>query len=90
MGYFPNGTSGESYYEEFCSRCIHDDESRGIHCAIWNLHLLHNYEECNNKDSFLHALIPRNPNGFNDKCVMFVERAADRDLFPRVDTETTS
>ena len=82
MGYFPNGTSGESYYEEWCSRCIHDDEDRGVYCPIWNLHLLHNYDECNNKNSFLHVLIPRNEEGWNDRCTMFVERAAMRDLFP--------
>jgi hypothetical protein len=82
MGYFSNGTEGESYYEEYCARCIHDDEDRGIHCPIWNLHLLHNYDECNKKDSFLHDLIPRNKGGWNDRCTMFVERGAMRDLFP--------
>jgi hypothetical protein len=82
MGYFPNGTSGESYYEEYCARCIHDDPDRGVHCPIWNLHLLHNYKECNNKDSFLHVLIPRDKQGWNERCTMFVERAAMRDLFP--------
>jgi hypothetical protein len=81
MGYFSNGTEGESYYEEYCARCIHDDEDRGIYCPIWNLHLLHNYEECNKKDSFLHTLIPRN-GGCNDRCTMFVERGAAHDLFP--------
>lgn len=81
MGYFSNGSEGEFYYEEYCSRCVHDDPEKGKHCPIWNLHLLHNYEECNNKESFLHVLIPRNK-GFNDACTMFVERAAMRDLFP--------
>jgi hypothetical protein len=34
------------------------------------LHFLHNYEECNNEDSFLHSLIPRN--GIkNEQCRMF-------------------
>lgn len=58
MGYFSNGTEGESYYEHYCARCIHDDEEKGKYCPIWNLHLLHNYAECNNKDSYLHVLIP--------------------------------
>lgn len=83
MGYFSNGTEGELYFEEYCSRCVHDDEEKGKHCPIWGLHLLHNYEECNKKDSFLHVLIPRNKEGcFNEACTMFVERAAMRDLFP--------
>lgn len=82
MGYFSNGTEGESYFERYCSRCIHDDEEKGKYCPIWNLHLLYNYQECNNKESMLHTLIPRNDGGGNDVCTMFVERAAMRDLFP--------
>ena len=83
MGYFSNGTEGEMYYEEYCAHCVHDDPDNGKHCPIWSLHLLHNYEECNKKDSFLHVLIPRDKKeGFNDTCTMFVERAAMRDLFP--------
>jgi len=82
MGYFSNGTEGQLYFEEYCSRCIHDDEEKGKHCPIWSLHLLHSYEECNKKDSFLHVLIPRNKEGcFNEACTMFVERPAARDLF---------
>lgn len=80
MGYFSNGTEGEFYYDEYCSRCIHDDPDNGKCCPIWSLHLLHNYEECNKKDSFLHVLIPRNE-GFNDMCTMFVERPTSGDLF---------
>lgn len=76
MGYFSNGTEGEFYYDNYCSRCIHNAEERGKLCSIWSLHLRHNYEECNKKDSFLHVLIPRNKDGFNDICTMFVERAA--------------
>lgn len=83
MGYFSNGSEGEFYYEEYCARCLHDDPENGKHCPIWSLHLLHNYEECNKKDSMLHVLIPRNHQGFNDACTMFVERAAMRDLFPQ-------
>lgn len=82
MGYFSNGSEGESYHEHYCARCVHDDEENGKYCPIWNLHLLHNYAECNNKDSYLHVLIPRDERGFNDTCTMFVERAAMRDLFP--------
>jgi hypothetical protein len=77
MGYFSNGTEGWDYYEQYCSRCLHDkDES----CPVWNAHLLHNYDECNNEGSILHMLIPREGIG-NLRCTMFIERAAEGDLF---------
>jgi hypothetical protein len=81
MGYFSNGDEGELYHEQYCTRCIHDDAENGKYCPVWNLHLLHNYEECNNKESMLHVLIPRDDEGFNEICTMFVERSAMRDLF---------
>ena len=48
------------------------EETRG--CPVWFAHQEHNYDECNNKDSILHKLIPRNEKGWNDKCLMFVDR----------------
>lgn len=77
MGYFPNGTAGESYHEEYCANCIHDQQEGG--CPIWFLHGLHNYEECNKKDSFLHVLIPRSKDGLgNGICSMFLPSLEDR------------
>jgi hypothetical protein len=71
MGYFSNGTEDECYFEQYCSRCIHNDPDKG--CNVWFLHMLHNYEECNKKDSFLHVLIPRSKDGLsNEQCSMFV------------------
>jgi hypothetical protein len=70
MGYFPNGESGDWYEETYCTKCIHYDEDNGG-CAVFMAHLLHNYEECNNKDSILHLLIPRDEKGFNEECRMF-------------------
>ena len=77
MGYFSNGTEGEAYYAKWCSRCIHEramrEGSDGPGCMVWGAHLLNNYEECNNKNSILHLLIPRNESGpGNGKCTMFV------------------
>jgi hypothetical protein len=72
MGYFPNGTSGEIYYEEWCSRCLHNGEPDTL-CPVWSAHLIRNYDECNNKDSILHMLIPRDGIG-NSKCRMFVDK----------------
>ena len=68
MAYFSNGTEGECYYETYCSKCVHEEN-----CPVWMLHMLHNYDECNKKDSFLHVLIPRSKDGLdNERCTMFV------------------
>ena len=76
MGYFSNGTEGESYYGQYCSRCIHEKPNDGG-CTVWLLHLLHNYEECNKPDSFLHVLIPRSGDRLSNKqCSMFVAKPA--------------
>ena len=68
MGYFANGTESMIYEEKYCSKCIHNED-----CTISLLHLTHNYDECNNDDSMLHVLIPRNEKGFNEKCTMFID-----------------
>ena len=75
MGYFSNGTEGDNYEHNYCRRCIHsplkDDDP---FCPVWELHLLHNYDECNKPDSFLHTLIPRTDDGLgNKRCRMFVK-----------------
>lgn len=68
MGYFSNGTEGEMYKEQWCNRCIHDDDP----CQVWLAHLLKNYDEHDNNESILHMLIPRSKDGIgNDKCKMF-------------------
>ncbi len=72
MGYFPNGNSSEDYENSYCDRCSNQKIDDGG-CAVWLLHLLHNYEECNNEKSFLHRLIPMDKNGFNKKCTMFLQ-----------------
>ena len=70
MGYFSNGTEGMIYPEEYCENCLHDINED---CAVWEAHLLHSYNEANNKDSILHILIPRN-GIYNEKCRMFFRR----------------
>ena len=67
MGYFSNGTEGMLYEEEYCQKCAHYDG-----CAVWAAHYLHNYRECNNKESILDILIPRNGTE-NEKCRMFIK-----------------
>jgi len=77
MGYFANGTEGEMFEEEFCERCIHMDYDGPKLCPVLEAHWLYNYDECNNPDSILHILIPRNPDGSNGQCKMFVKRNSD-------------
>lgn len=75
MAYFSNGTEGDDYQHRWCERCVHDDPDKG--CTVWLLHFMHNYEECNKKDSFLHKLIPIREDGFAGECTMFIERKAN-------------
>lgn len=46
MGYFSNGTEGEGFVENWCSRCAHwtepDDTKQ---CAVWMLHLCYNGDQ---------------------------------------------
>lgn len=76
MGYFSNGTEGESYEAQYCSKCAHQNGPDGNSgCTVWMAHLLHNYDECNNPDSILHMLIPRSQDDlWNEKCTMFISR----------------
>lgn len=75
MGYFPNGTAGDCYEAKYCNRCIHEGGRDGPGCAVMLAHLLHNYEECNKPESILHLLIPRDKEGWNQQCAMFVDAA---------------
>ena len=71
MGYFSNGTEGDMYREQYCSRCEHDQNND---CAVLLAHLLYNYDDCNNEKSILHLLIPRRKDGLgNEQCKMFIE-----------------
>lgn len=77
MAYFPNGTAGAIYEEQYCDRCIHrrgaDGESG---CPIWLLHLLYNYEQCAETprgeaiDAILKTLIPEE-GIYPQQCSMF-------------------
>lgn len=75
MAYFSNGTEGEMYQEQYCSRCWHD---RNQDCPIWLLHLNHNYDGANNPGHFLHALIPNGEIAADGKtfarCNFFIEK----------------
>lgn len=86
MAYFSNGTEGEMYFHQYCSRCMHESNDR--HCIVWFLHISRNYDECNNPDSALHVLIPRDENGNNEQCSMFIEAQPTSDRCPICGGET--
>ena len=71
MGYFPNGSSGDRYEQEWCENCLHGQGEEGNDCAVLVAHALRNYDDCNDKESPLHVLIPRDKYGGNLKCEMF-------------------
>lgn len=80
MAYFPNGTSGMCYEEQYCANCIHGDPD-GPFCPIWSLHLLYNYEQCGKGKTaktvreFLGTLIPLTPDKLGaEQCSMFVAK----------------
>jgi len=80
MGYFSNGTEGECYTAQYCSKCAHmrGPDGDGM-CAVWMAHMVKNYDECNNPESILHMLIPRK--GIeNLQCLMFMPKSALDDL----------
>ena len=78
MAYFPNGTSGDLYEAEYCSRCVHMDPQTG--CPILMLHLLWNYEQLtdHDKQTALDLFIPRE-GVHNGACVMFRQEQDEHD-----------
>lgn len=72
MGYFSNGSEGSAYESEYCSKCVHWHKEHG--CPCYWAHSLWNYNECNNKDSILHKMIPRDASGNNEKCFCFIDK----------------
>jgi len=44
MGYFANGTDG-MYFDEQCSRCIHDQDEIGVGCPVALVQSLYNYDQ---------------------------------------------
>jgi hypothetical protein len=90
MGYFSNGAEGRHYENQYCSRCIHRNNPQNDYpgCPVWGLQLQYNYDLCNEKDTFLDVLIPRNKGTIgNQRCTMFREDDKDHetlDMFERV------
>ncbi len=79
MGYFPNGCEGLDYEAQYCANCVHGVEGKA--CAVWGAHMVHNYDECNKKDSILHELIPVTKDGLsNEQCQMFIPCLPEREI----------
>ena len=73
MGHFSNGTEGELYQEQWCSRCANDVNQD---CTVWLAHLIDNSRGANDPASLLHVLIPIE--GIENKqCRMFREVPRD-------------
>ena len=46
MGYFSNGAEGADWRVNNCERCANSHPVNGSDgCPIWDLHLLHNYDQ---------------------------------------------
>jgi len=54
------------YECRYCDDCVHNHKEWG--CPCWNAHVLWSNDECNNKESVLHKMIPRDEDGSNMKC----------------------
>jgi hypothetical protein len=84
MACFSNGTGGESYYEEYCARCVHDWRNKPLDeptCPVWYFHLEWNYMACDPKDDagrimkhVLDVTIPQDDDGHNLQCRMFIPK----------------
>lgn len=72
MGCFSNSSEGMSYESAYCDQCVHNFEEYG--CPCLDAHHFWNYDECNNKDSILHKMIPRDEDGENQQCIFYVKR----------------
>jgi len=75
VAYFPNGTAGMDYEERFCQNCAHYHEE--FSCPCLDAHTMWNYEECNNKNSILHKMIPMDKKGYNKQCIFYHEKPSN-------------
>ncbi len=74
MAYFPNGDACELFQAEHCHDCIHwpDDPSKG--CAVYDVHLLWNYDQIGNETvkNILSTLIDDEHKPLGEMCSMRV------------------
>lgn len=77
MGFFPPGSAHGIYFEQYCDHCAHlgDLEHPGD-CAVLDAHFFYGMAEIpgNTPSPILDMLIPRDAQGNNLQCRMFVPR----------------
>lgn len=80
MAYFPNGTAGAIYEEEYCCNCVHFGPE-GVSCNILLIHNLYNYDQCKEDKTgeaikaILGLLIPETKDGLGaEQCSMFLAK----------------
>ena len=66
MGYFSSGSEAEEFEDTVCIDCVRHGD-----CPVWSMHMIYNYDECNNKDSLLHKMIPVDEDTFCRSCNFF-------------------
>lgn len=83
MGYFSNGSEADYYQAEYCNKCVNMRDNmrdgRGHGCPILDLHSLWNYDATGKdadetKKEGLEMFIPRNNDGSNGECTMFLRK----------------
>ncbi len=74
MGYFANGTEAQIYFEMYCEHCIdwrsENPDEEG--CPVWDAHGFPDRDH--NVEIILDLLIPRDAQGNNLQCAMFIPR----------------
>ena len=73
VGFFPNGTSFIVYDDEWCAGCVHGGELDN--CPVIAAHLIQGAPGNAVVQAILDTLIPRDADGRNCRCAMFVPRA---------------
>src|SRR5687767_2121181 len=78
MAYFPNGTAGMLYEEQYCANCIHGRDG----CAVMDAHNFYNYDQFDKDERgksirmILSLLIPETKDGLGaEQCALFAARA---------------
>ncbi len=84
MAYFPNGSSGDHYQEQYCFNCVHygaDKRSKSTEisgCPIWDLHMMWNYERGTEHQRVLDDFIPMKADGiYPGECQFFIAKVED-------------
>ena len=92
MGYFSNGMSVSIYTEQYCDRCVHGQIEDDFGCPVLGAHLDASPDKMSRRKSILHTFIPRDEDGQNGQCNMFVPlpTAASPETAPNqtADTDT--